>query len=703
MHAMTWDPATGQMTRTGGDPYAWVTLPPGTIPLRELTLHCSGRIPDGDGGFHIYPYPFHLPGETVSEQRIVRAAVELTSDGFRLRWKLPDSKIARLDLPDTLNQPLTVERLVLRSRFAAYDAWAFTGTVVAAGAALIVLVWPFLASALRRRPGLEAFVAAGLMLAAVALILDVQLQFHGPAAHDDALFVSQANALADGRWLGPFNEVTLSKGPTFSFFLAATGKLGVPLRTAQAVLQVLACAAFVLALRPLLPSSGVRLFLLAALLFEPNAFSAATVGRVLRSGIQPALTLLFVAGVAGLALSADRSRRRMLAWAGVAGGAGTAFWFSREEGVWLAPSAGLLLLGGIVSVLRARQARQWTRFVLLLLPFAIMAAGTATLRWMNARHYGAPIVVDVRDGYFSRAYGALVRITPEREIVGVPVTRETRLRAYAVSPSLAALQPALEGTACAEWSHFGWENSTDPAAGTEIRGGWFQWALRRAATVTGQYRDAASADQYWRAVAREINRACDSGQLAGGPWRKGFFPRWHPSLGMPLRASILAGWGRAAQVTDFYVQPNPSVGSAAQQAPFARITHEQGMTEPPRPGIRTYLRVILARLFAAGGGVASVLAILATVWRAAAVIRGRAPWWQLVVVLALAGGAFALVVVVALVDVTSFSALHAMYLAPATPLIVACWVLALRWAWEARPAIFCVSSVAKPRITATQP
>jgi hypothetical protein len=699
-HAITWDPATGTMVRTGGDPYAWVKLPAGTIPLRGASLTCTSRRPESDWGFYIYPYPYYLPGEAVSEQRVVRAAVEPVSDGYRLRWTLPDSKILRLDLPDDLAKPLVIERLVLETRFAAFDAWAFTGMVLAAAAALVVLVWPWVGAALRRRPWLEAVVAAALMLGAVALTLDVQLQFNGPAGHDDALFVSQANALIDGHWLGRFDDLTLSKGPTFSFFLAATGRLGVPLRTAQAVLQVLACAAFVLALRPLLRTSGLRLLLLAALLFEPNSFSAATVGRVLRSGIQPALTLLTVAGLVGLALAADRSRRRMLAWAVLAGASATGFWFSREEGVWLAPSAALLVLGGAATVVLARRSRDWVRFALLLLPFGMVAVGTWALRQANARHYGAPITVDVKDGYFSRAYGALVRLTPEREIIGVPVTRETRLRAYAVSPALAELRPALEGPACAEWSHFGWEDSTDPAAGTEIRGGWFQWALRQAAAVTGHYRDAATADQYWRAVAREINRACDSGQLRAGPWRKGFFPRWDASLWRPLRASVFAGWARAAQITDFYVQPNPSVGSPLQQAPFARVTHEMGMTEPPRPGVRTFARVILFHLFNWAGAVASLLAIAATVWLAIAVARRRAPWWPLVVVLALAGGAAALVIVVALVDVTSFSALHAMYLAPATPLIVATCVLSLRWAWEARPAILCVSSVAKPRINA---
>ncbi|MDB6128388.1 MAG: hypothetical protein JWM35_2284, partial [Verrucomicrobia bacterium] len=50
------------------------------------------------------------------------------------------------------------------------------------------------------------------------------------------------------------------------------------------------------------------------------------------------------------------------------------------------------------------------------------------------------------------------------------------------------------------------------------------------------------------------------------------------------------------------------------------------------------------------------------------------------ILLALLGGAFALMLIIALVDITSFSAAHAIYLAPATPLILATWVLAPAWA-----------------------
>ena len=64
----------------------------------------------------------------------------------------------------------------------------------------------------------------------------------GPAFHDDRLFVELAEHLVNGRWLGPYNQFTLAKGPMLSFFIAAAFKLGVPLLLAQQLLYAAASA-----------------------------------------------------------------------------------------------------------------------------------------------------------------------------------------------------------------------------------------------------------------------------------------------------------------------------------------------------------------------------------------------------------------------------------------------------------------------------
>jgi len=678
-HSVEWNPATCQIRRTGDDPYLWVEVPAEIIPLRSVTIEFSGRFAPEAGRFYIYEYPVYLPGETVDEQHVTPGVIRSTPHGIVVHWRLTDSKMIRLDLPDNLDAPLKMERLVLKTNFAANDRWTFILMLVALGVAATIAFLPTLAALVEKRPALEWVVIVLLIMIKVGLAADIQLRFIANAAHDDALFIGQAISIMDGKWLGAFGPLTLSKGPTFPLFLAFLGKTGLPLQATQAVLHAVACVAFDGVKHSLLSNWGLRLLLFSVLLFDPQTLSAAAMGRVLRSGIQPALTLPTLAGVIGLCVQSDRSLRRMIAWGALAGIAGAGFWYSREEGIWLVPSIALVLGAGAVAIWRRGRSARW-RLPVLALPIGVVLIGAVTLRITNARFYGAPIAVDVKDGGFPRAYGALVRITPQEKIPGVPVPREVRLRAYAVSPAFAELRPLLEGRVGEAWSQFGWGGMTEPFVRKEIRGGWFQWALREAAADTGRYQTAATASDFWNRVADEINAACDAHRIAAGPPRNGFIPRWDPALLAPLFTSLRGAVERTVQMTDFYAQPEPSSGTARELAPFARVTHAKGMTEITPPGFRTEARIIIYRLYRACGGIASVAAIAATVLLAGFAVKRRAIPFELTILLALIGGALALMLIVALVDVTSFSALHAIYLAPATPLALGAWVLAPAWA-----------------------
>ena len=47
---------------------------------------------------------------------------------------------------------------------------------------------------------------------------------------DDRLYLRTASYLAQGRWLGPFDQFTLLKGPAYPAFVAAMYRSGVPLK-----------------------------------------------------------------------------------------------------------------------------------------------------------------------------------------------------------------------------------------------------------------------------------------------------------------------------------------------------------------------------------------------------------------------------------------------------------------------------------------
>ncbi len=664
-------------TRTGNDPYVWITLPPAAVPLQRVTFEFTGAYNETEGTFYFFHSPAHIPELALAEP--TPAQLARTPEGFTLSADFPASKALRLDFPDFLAQPVQLRSVALHAAFSVPENRFFALSLFCLLAGIVALIVPLLHRTSRRWPSTEFVTIAALIALKLTLTADLPLSFGGIFRYDDALFVRQAAALLDHEWLGAFSHLTLTKGPVYPFFLAASSASQLPLPVTQTAFHALACFIFVLALRPLLPSATLRLILFTVLLFDPYTFSATAVGRVLRSGIQPALTLFALAGVIGLIARLDRRPLALLPWSLLAGLAVSAFWFCREEGLWLVPSLALLLLTGVFILFRSPLSQRPLRLFFLAAPPLLLLVSAVALSVLNDRHYGAAITIDVKQGAFPDAYGALTRITPAEFIPGVPVLRETRLRAYAVSPAFAELQPHLEDAPGNAWARNGWENIDHPSANREIRGGWLQWALREAADLAGHYRDAATADAFWQRVADEINAACDDGRLPAGPPRHGFLPPWHASLNLPLRSAVVDAARVVVTFSDFELTPPVDNGNVADRALFPRITHHSGLPAPTPPGFRAHLRLLLASVYRFSGYPAAAVALLSLATFVVVAIRRRAPsseLFKLSILLSLAGGVLALSLIVALVDVTSFTAVHAGYLCPATPLALAFFVLA---------------------------
>ena len=52
---------------------------------------------------------------------------------------------------------------------------------------------------------------------------------HGTAGHDDFLFLRLAASIAEGEWLGVYDNLTLIKGPFYALWMVFLYKLGIPL------------------------------------------------------------------------------------------------------------------------------------------------------------------------------------------------------------------------------------------------------------------------------------------------------------------------------------------------------------------------------------------------------------------------------------------------------------------------------------------
>ncbi|MCB1814636.1 MAG: hypothetical protein KDK04_23375, partial [Candidatus Competibacteraceae bacterium] len=156
--------------------------------------------------------------------------------------------------------------------------------------------------------------------------------------HDDALFVNLANAILSGHWLGDYDQYTLIKGPFYPLWIALCNVVNLPLTYSHQLLYIISCAWAVYALRPLLKGHTIWQFAFySVLLFNPISYQFDVFPRVIRDGIYTPLTLMLVGFCFGLLLRINTSKTQAILWSLGYGLCLSAFWLTREEGIWILP------------------------------------------------------------------------------------------------------------------------------------------------------------------------------------------------------------------------------------------------------------------------------------------------------------------------------------------------------------------------------
>jgi hypothetical protein len=339
------------------------------------------------------------------------------------------------------------------------------------------------------------------------------------ARFDDALFVRLADNILRGRWLGPYDELTLSKGPFLSIWIAAASRLKMPLVLSLSLVHALAGWLFVAVLRPRVRRAWL-LLLFVVFLFNPLAYNLENL-RVVREGLYAPLTALVLALAAWWLEAQRRPGARPWLWAGALGAALAACWMTREEGLELVPALAFLAMAACIRGVRSKASL--ARPLLLAGVVAGTAwAGVGTVRWLNHKQYGLWDIVDLKQSEYRAAYGALSRVLPEPRARHVPVSREALAKAAEASPAFARLLPLFNS----EWVRAGCRMERMDSCDGELRGGWFRFALRDAAAKAGCYASAAAARACYRSIADELNLACAQGRLNCLPPRESWVPPW---------------------------------------------------------------------------------------------------------------------------------------------------------------------------------
>jgi len=540
-----------------------------------------------------------------------------------------------------------------------------------------------------RQPPVRLWFWAGVLLtvAKLWLVRGQTVYAIAGADHDDRLFLLLAEHLMHGEWLGPYNQLTLAKGPFYSCWIAAVYGLGLPLFFAQHLLYAAACAVFIAACRPAIRSGAALFFIYALLLWNPMSFDASGMGRVLSQHVYGPLALLMFAGLIALFLRRDQSLRRLLPWAALLGLAFSAFWLTREESIWIVPS--LLLLAGPSLVSAWHSSRADFRRVAQAFGIAVLWGFLPILAvcGLNYAHYRWFGTVEYRAAAFTDAYGAMLRVKVGPTLPFVAVTREARAAMYAVSPAFAELKPHLDGGIGRDWAQSSEFLTHIPPDEHQIGGGWMMWALRDAVSAAGHGQNARRDLKFYRQMADEINAACDDGRLPAGPQRSGFLPPWREGQTAAVAKAFVEFTDYVVSFRNFSAYAGASDGTAQELELFQRMTREKlspgpGTAALPAPTARDVQKT--ERLQQIGRTLRPVLFWLFWVAQGLALIRAAELLWRrrgsfpLTVTAAAWVGCFAYLLINAVVQVTSFPVLTISSFAPVYPLLLV-FIAAVFW------------------------
>jgi hypothetical protein len=328
-------------------------------------------------------------------------------------------------------------------------------------------------------------------------------EIYGSATEFDALWY--LNAAKHWYWGSPYSWTAFVRPPAYPLFVAFVHLCAIPLRIGIELMQIAGYLALVAGLRKAGVPRAVCLVSYAVMILHPGSFQQNnyTMADSFYAAVLPL-------ALGGLLLTLFTAKLTHATWTGIAL---AVLWNTREES-FLIPAMLVVFFG--VALVRQRSAtHSWKTAARSWLKPAGVMLGTLTLLVLtvdaaNYRAFHSFSKSELTSSSFKAAYRALLRIKPSRDQRFVSVSTEAMEMAYKISPTFTQLKPQLEGELGRNW-----QVPALTALGIhEIGAPWFLWALRSvAANSQGVHKTPASANRFYRNAAREINRACDEGQV----------------------------------------------------------------------------------------------------------------------------------------------------------------------------------------------
>jgi hypothetical protein len=342
--------------------------------------------------------------------------------------------------------------------------------------------------------------------------------------HDDLWHIRAASQWVWGR---PFSELTLVHLPTYAIYVATSGAFGVPLRISMEIVYLSCAALLAISLGRLGLRRTLQVVVFALLAFHPYIYEGLdfALPEMLYSSLMLAFVGLFIR------LTVPVSRSDLFLNAILFASTSALMWYLRKEAILIEGLFALIALGiaaaWILKFIRRNEAFGLAGRLVVGPLFAVLLLGT-TISAANGLRYGLWSTDQLSAPNYVRMFSSLLAIRPDHPIRFVSVTRDTREKAYAVSPTFRELQPFLDG----DNEH--WTARITRMLGIgggEIGAGWFYWALIDTVTAAGHFKTPSDAETFYGRAANEIEAALKDGRL---PYRRALLPYVDPNFSVWL-------------------------------------------------------------------------------------------------------------------------------------------------------------------------
>lgn len=342
----------------------------------------------------------------------------------------------------------------------------------------------------------------------IGLALKIPILASASETFDDGLLVRYAESIMSKQWLGVYDNLTLTKGISYSVFLVLCNFLCIPYALGLSMVNIGSAFIFIKAISKTIKNIIVLSCVYLLLIFSPVGFSFLMGQRIYRMSIIPYFVLMVFGFIIGLFLRKEESIKKIAFWAIGAGCSLSFFWFIREDSIWILPfvlTVTILLLGYYIFIFKEKG--KMLRIIITLIPVMTLVVANLAICSINYHYYGLFTINDRSGSEFGKFMSYLYKIDGEDDknlSDNIWVSRKAINKVIDNSPTLKTIEESLNCSLDA-WG------AASPER--EIKGDLVAWSLRIGVQDAGYYKDAVSTNEFYKKVNDEIQKAIDEGKI----------------------------------------------------------------------------------------------------------------------------------------------------------------------------------------------